>query len=142
MVNAFTLEKHFRKQDVFTPMGSLKKFEPGQQLPTRKVWSSGVFIWSVFDIEKGMEPDMLLVTPPCLSTSPAQSVSVAGLINLPLCISACHYGHKGVFALLVFLSTSEHTGHSLPYQARYQSLLAALHEDYSGSQGEIDPLLW
>src|SRR6266542_1835696 len=40
----------------------------------------------------------------------------------------------------MFLSTHKLTGHSLPYQRRYDSFLAALHKDYSGSQDEIDPL--
>jgi len=42
-----------------TTIQLLNAIEPGQQLPKPKSWSSNVFIWTLFDIEKRKGPEML-----------------------------------------------------------------------------------
>jgi len=53
-------------------MSQLLVARPGDRLPKRKNLSSKTFIWSLFDIRKQEEPELLLVTLPCL---PVQTAS-------------------------------------------------------------------
>jgi len=44
-------------------MSRLLAAQPGHRLPEPKTSSSRAFIWSLFDIRKQEEPELLLVTP-------------------------------------------------------------------------------
>lgn len=105
-----------------TTMQSLNAIESGRQLPNQKLWSSKVFIWTLFDIENRKGPQMRLLTPLC---SPVQTASpdpirfqdwdkkFAGMS-----LWAHDEPHKGVSCLS---HVSFHTGHNLLYQERYDS---------------------
>ena len=53
-------------------MSLLRNTQESYRLPTRKSRTSKVFMWSLFDIHKHQEPDLIFIRSPCL---PVQTAS-------------------------------------------------------------------
>ncbi|KAJ3497409.1 hypothetical protein NLJ89_g10352 [Agrocybe chaxingu] len=123
----------FYHHGVYTvTMPTLAAVQPGLQLPEPTSMSSNVFIWSLFDIQKREEPDLLFVTQPCL---PVQTASP----------DPCRYKiwdkeRSPLLAGLPLWSRDE-LAQGLRYQKRYQSLLDTLHEVHEGSSQHHQVLL-
>jgi len=94
--------------------------------------SSNVFIWSLFDIREPKEPSLFLVTPPCF---PVQSTSPDPI--------RYKIWDKEYMPLLTGLPlwTRDELVQGLQYQAKYRSLLNALHKFCKSSSPNLsDPL--
>jgi len=134
----------YYKKVYTTYIPQLNTIQPELQLPKPK--TSKVFIWSLFDVYKEREPELLLVRQPCFPVQAASSNSISFEtwseersplhFDLPLWNRnelAQAYAFSTLCLCILF------TLSSFPCQPMYNALLSALQKD--PAQCDIDPLM-